>query len=68
MVRSAAAQHLGSLAAACDPEFVRTEMLAIFAQLTTDEQDSVRFSRWRLARRSVVCCPTTRACRTSCRW
>ena len=42
MVRRAAAQHLGAFAAACDPEYVETEIMALFTQLTTDEQDSVR--------------------------
>ena len=64
MVRRAAAQH-PEPAAACDPEFVRTEMLAIFAQLTTDEQDSVRLIV-RLAPLGRRC--PQRACRTSCRW
>jgi hypothetical protein len=42
MVRRAAAQHLGTFAAVCEPEYVKTEIMALFQQLTTDEQDSVR--------------------------
>lgn len=42
MVRRAAAQHLGKFAAVCDPEYVKTEIMTLFQQLTTDEQDSVR--------------------------
>ena len=52
MVRRAAAQHLGALAAACDPEYVKTEIMALFTQLTTDEQDSVRLLAVEGCRRS----------------
>ena len=42
VVRRAAAQNLGKFAAVCEQEYVKTEMMTLFTQLTLDEQDSVR--------------------------
>mmetsp|Transcript_36279 Transcript_36279/g.43822 ORF Transcript_36279/g.43822 Transcript_36279/m.43822 type:complete len:602 (+) Transcript_36279:101-1906(+) len=42
MVRRAAAQNLGKFAAAVEKEFLKTELMTLFVDLTNDEQDSVR--------------------------
>lgn len=42
MVRRAAAQQLGKLAAVVEPEIVSRDLVPLFLELTQDEQDSVR--------------------------
>lgn len=42
MVRRAAASKLGELAKVLETEYVKSEVIQLWAQLASDEQDSVR--------------------------